>query len=96
MVGQPGVIVLGGQNLSNAGFVRTSVAVPSVTMPLAVTPMPMLAAVDGQLTQLYSRSLAQPVMQMLPELQERQVGMNTEHKEFNSLYFVFCLGLLLP
>jgi hypothetical protein len=34
--------------------------------------MPMLAAVDSQLTQLYNRALAQPVMQMLPEVQERQ------------------------
>ena len=75
VVGQPGVLVLGGQTLSSGSFVRTPVAVPNVATPVAVTPMPILAAVDNQLTQLYSRPLAQPVMQMLPEVQERQARM---------------------
>jgi hypothetical protein len=83
VVGQPGVLVLGGQTLSTGSFVRTPVAVPNIATPsVAVTPMPMLAAVDSQLTQLYNRALAQPVMQMLPEVQERQARLSSDESLF--------------
>ncbi|XP_062518686.1 WW domain-containing adapter protein with coiled-coil-like isoform X2 [Corticium candelabrum] len=77
-VGQPGVILFGGQTLSGSTFVRTPVVVPSVATPVAVTPIPLLPPVDNQLTQLYSRHLAQPVMQMLPEIQERQAQVSSD------------------